>query len=148
MDETPGLVAVATFSAGRVMSDGTMSYEWVRYASCRGLRVTGGMGRLLNAFGPLYGITGPYEVMSYCDLEWYDGRSYVRLGFEDKGLRAPVAFRYLPSSGMRVHEKKLSLDRRFRDSDVSGSVLLYNMGSWRFVRRIVGGTCSGGGDVQ
>lgn len=50
MDGTPGLVAVATFSAGRMMRDGVMSYEWVRYASARGVRVSGGMGRLLWAF--------------------------------------------------------------------------------------------------
>ena len=46
MDRTPQLAAVAVFSSGRRMDGGILSYEWVRYASLRGVRVTGGMGRL------------------------------------------------------------------------------------------------------
>lgn len=145
MDQTPVLVAVAAFSAGRRMSDGTMSYEWVRYASCRGLRVVGGMGRLLDAFVRNNGAGGSFEVMSYCDLEWYDGRSYLRLGFRDEGRREPVAFLYLPSSGLRVHERKLSADRRFRGMDVRDGIRLYNMGSRRYVLGLSG---SGSGHVE
>lgn len=138
MDMTPALAAVATFSDGRVMEDGRISYEWVRYASCMGVRVVGGMGRLLDAFVSMKGQDAPFDVMSYCDLEWYDGRSYRRLGFEDSGYRSPVEFVYLPMDGIRVHAHKLSSDRRYRGLDVSEGVTLYNMGSQRFVRHCIG----------
>ena len=92
MDQTPGMVAVATFSDGRRREDGTVSYEWVRYASVQGVRVVGGMGRLLDAFVATVGDGIPMDVMTYADLEWYDGRSYLRLGFKPCGDRAPVWF--------------------------------------------------------
>ena len=47
------MVAAAGFSnARRWQKEGTIvsSYEWIRYASLRGVRVVGGMGKLLDAF--------------------------------------------------------------------------------------------------
>ena len=145
MDLTPQLVAVALFSEGRMMEDGALScgpylsYEWVRYASARDLRVTGGMGRLLEAFVEARrqeGVAGPLEVMTYADLEWYDGRSYVRLGFEDCGYRPPVAFLCTVDGGMRVHEGKIRSDRRFRHlaGETDGMARIFNLGSRKFVR--------------
>ena len=145
MDLTPQLVAVALFSEGRMMEDGALScgpylsYEWVRYASVRDLRVTGGMGRLLEAFVEARrqeGTAGPLEVMTYADLEWYDGRSYVRLGFEDCGYRPPVAFLCTVDGGMRVHEGKIRSDRRFRHlaGETDGMARIFNLGSRKFVR--------------
>lgn len=145
MDLTPQLVAVALFSDGRMMEDGALScrpylsYEWVRYASARDLRVTGGMGRLLEAFVEARrqeGTAGPLEVMTYADLEWYDGRSYVRLGFEDCGYRPPVAFLCTVDGGMRVHEGKIRSDRRFRHlaGETDGMARIFNLGSRKFVR--------------
>ena len=139
MDLTPQLVAVAMFSEGRRMDDGTsscrtcISYEWERYASVRGLRVTGGMGRLLEAFVQdrrNEGAGGPLEVMTYADLEWYDGRSYSRLGFEERGCRPPVEFLCAPDGSMRVHEGKIRSDRRFRhmEGEADRMVRIFNPG--------------------
>lgn len=72
------LVAVATFSNGRTMRDGSRSYEWIRYASLPGTRVIGGMGKLLDAF---VADIRPDDVMSYADRRWSDGAAYRRLGF-------------------------------------------------------------------
>ena len=72
------LVAVATFSSGRKMRDGTRSYEWIRYASMTDLRVVGGMGKLLDAFVE---DVRPDDVMSYADRLLSDGSSYEKLGF-------------------------------------------------------------------
>lgn len=144
MDSTQPLVAVAAFSKGREMTDGTMSYEWVRYASVRGVRIVGGMGRLLDAFvmdRTCKDCPGAFEVMTYCDLEWYDGRSYHRLGFEDAGLRPPVAFMCPVDGGRRIHEGKLTTDRRFRHllQDGSGAgermVRILNTGSRKLILR-------------
>lgn len=88
LDKTQGnleagtLVAVATFSNARRMLDGTRSYEWIRYSSIDGLRVVGGMGKLLEAF---VSEIKPDDVMTYADTSISDGASYLELGFTPEG---------------------------------------------------------------
>ena len=127
MDQTPGMVAVATFSDGRQREDGTVSYEWVRYASVQGARVVGGMGRLLDAFVATVGDGTLMDVMTYADLEWYDGRSYLRLGFKPCGDRAPVWFLCRPGCpGRQVCRTEAAVD------EVDG-VKICNLGSRKYV---------------
>ena len=86
------LVAVATFSNARkwVKGDKTIrSYEWIRYASLPGLRISGGMGKLLKAF---IEEVQPDDIMSYADLEWSSGEVYSTLGFTEESLKEPVMF--------------------------------------------------------
>ena len=89
----PGtLVAVATFSNARkwVKGDKTIrSYEWTRYASLPGVRLSGGMGRLLKAF---IKDVKPDDIMTYADLEWSEGKVYEQLGFTLEGTRPSVTF--------------------------------------------------------
>lgn len=95
MDSVPSagsLIAVATFSNARkwVKGEKTIrSYEWTRYASLPGVRVTGGMGRLLKAF---IEDVCPDDIMSYADLEWSEGKVYEQLGFTLEGHKSPVVF--------------------------------------------------------
>ena len=81
------LVAVAVFSnARRWNKDGrrVSSYEWIRYASLPGIRVIGGMGKLLQAF---IDEVHPDDVMSYADEDYPDGgEAYARLGFVAEGV--------------------------------------------------------------
>ena len=110
------IVAVATFSEGRPMvrkideplvnvpkdeqEDASIlifdSYEWIRYASLPGVRVVGGMGRLLKAFiEERYSRIEPgtpLEVMTYSDTEWGNGDVYLKLGFKYAGSRPPVQY--------------------------------------------------------
>ena len=81
--EAGSLVAVASFSAGRTMRDGTRSFEWIRFASLRGLRVIGGMGKLLDAFVADH---QPDDVMTYVDAAESDGSAYMELGFTREAL--------------------------------------------------------------
>lgn len=86
------LVAVATFSNARkwVKGDAVIrSYEWIRYASLPGLRISGGMGKLLKAF---IEEVQPDDIMSYADLEWSDGIVYDQLGFTLEGQKSPILF--------------------------------------------------------
>lgn len=89
----PGtLVAVATFSNARKWQKGEKtirSYEWTRYASLPGVRINGGMGKVLKAFVKE---VQPDDIMSYADLEWSEGAVYERLGFRLEGQKDPVAF--------------------------------------------------------
>lgn len=86
------LVAVATFSNGRkwIKGDKTIrSHEWTRYASLPGVRLSGGMGKLLQAF---IEEVKPDDIMTYADLEWSEGKVYEQLGFTLEGVKYPVTF--------------------------------------------------------
>ena len=89
----PGtLIAVATFSNARKWQKGEKvirSYEWPRYASLPGVRVSGGMGKLLKAF---IKDVKPDDIMSYADLEWSEGAVYEQLEFVREGRKDPVMF--------------------------------------------------------
>lgn len=89
----PGtLVAVATFSNARKWLKGEKiirSYEWTRYASLPGVRLSGGMGKLLKAF---IKEVHPDDIMTYADLEWSEGKVYEALGFTLEGHKEPIAF--------------------------------------------------------
>lgn len=88
------LVAVAGFSGARRWLKGERrisSYEWVRYASIEGIRVTGGMSKLLNAF---IGEVHPDDIMSYADPDSPDhGDVYRTLGFASEGMAEKPGFR-------------------------------------------------------
>jgi hypothetical protein len=86
------LVAVATFSNARKWQKGDKvirSYEWTRYASLPGVRISGGMGKVVKAF---IEEVHPDDIMSYADLEWSEGKVYEQLGFVLEGRKDPVMF--------------------------------------------------------
>lgn len=89
----PLMIAVATFSAGRVMKyierAGTRSYELLRFATLKNHHVVGGMDKLLKAFANEH---QPDDVMSYADRDWSDGRSYETLGFQKIENTSPQHF--------------------------------------------------------
>lgn len=96
------MVAAACFSSPRrwLKDKGYVrSYEWVRYASLPGVRVVGGMGKVLKYF--IENIS-PDDVMSYADLEWTSGAVYETLGFERESFRRPVLFAINPETWLRT----------------------------------------------
>jgi len=121
----PGdLVAVATFSKARnrvIAGRRVRSHEWVRYASLPGVRVEGGMGKLLDAF---VSEVRPEDVMTYADLEWSDGRAYRELGFELEGPREPVMFAIDSLTWERKALKYVP--------DTSGMLFYKNFGSLKY----------------
>lgn len=124
--EPGSLVAVASFSNARKWRKGDKvigSYEWTRYASLPGVRVNGGMGKLLKAF---IMDVNPDDVMSYADREWSEGAVYEKLGFTLEGNKAPVMFevdgqwRRTPLRGGQEAEMR------------SGNLYLQNLGSNKY----------------
>ncbi len=111
------------------------SYEWVRYASLPGVRVVGGMGRLLKEFErrvcrEAENITGrPYEIMSYADLEFSGGDTYKKLGFLECGIRQPVEFAVIADTYERVPLLRLGQKKE-------GAILytFYNLGSLKYIK--------------
>lgn len=153
------IVAVATFSEGRPMvrKIGSLlqnvpkeeqenaeilifdSYEWVRYASLPGVRVVGGMGRLLNAFieerYTRIEPGTPLEVMTYSDSEWGNGQVYEKLGFKYAGERPPVEYfvnrkTYIRYS-QRLYEKELLSGAQPEDF-----YTIRNLGSKKFLLQL------------
>lgn len=121
------LVAVATFSKARnrtVDDERVRTHEWVRYASLPGIRVEGGMGKLLDAF---VDEIRPAYVSTFADLEWSDGRAYRELGFEAEGRREPVLFAIDPVTWERTDAKYLT--------DLSGKLFYMNFGSLKYCKR-------------
>jgi hypothetical protein len=86
------LVAVASFSKGRKMNrlpEGKRSFELIRFCSKSGITVTGGLTKLVKNFA-LEKQAG--DVMTYIDLQWSDGRSFLRAGFKKLGESKPGNF--------------------------------------------------------
>ena len=120
--------AVAAFSnARRWIKDGReiRSYEWVRYASASGVRIPGGMGKILARFTEEI---RPDDIMSYADLEWSDGSVYRQLGFSEDGFRKPVHFTVDPGDWRRKPCSALS----------SGSLWYMNEGSLKYRLKVSG----------
>lgn len=131
-------VAVAAFSSPRPMNrEGEVlsSYEWVRYASRRGVRVVGGMGKLLNYFVNEH---SPQEIMSYADRDWSEGDVYKKLGFRFVGYTPPIDFVINPVTFERVSIKKLR--RKFGEDSPElceeRTLILRNRGNLKFLRRL------------
>lgn len=124
------MVAVATFSNARkwVKEDKTIrSYEWIRYASLPGLRISGGMGKLLKAF---IEEVHPDDIMSYADLEWSDGIVYDQLGFTLEGQKSPVLF------GIDSEWNRFPIKPGITDPDIiaglTGNLFYMNFGSNKY----------------
>lgn len=82
------MVAVSCFSnARRWNKDGRdiLSYEWVRFASLQGVRVQGGMSKMLQHF---IDEVHPDDIMSYAPVVKGDeGSAYELLGFKEEGIK-------------------------------------------------------------
>ena len=129
----PGtLVAVAEFSNLRNLTlDGTRSRscQWIRYASLPGVRVEGGMGKVLRG---LLKDADPDDVMTYADLEWSDGRAYRALGFEFVDYRRPVLFRI----DLLTWQRTAVDSRKGVSSPVDSPLWYMNFGSARYRLRL------------
>jgi hypothetical protein len=87
-------VAVATFSAKRKMTRRAGEYysvELIRFATAEGVTVQGGLSKLIKH---LTGLIAPNDVMSYADLDWSEGKGYLRLGF-DLAEQSPASLIWL-----------------------------------------------------
>ena len=122
------LVAVATFSHARIFErEGKpfRSYELIRFANLLDTTVIGGLDKLLRFFEE---DCKPDDIMTYADMEWSDGASYKRLGFEAVSDKAPIPF--------WLDKKTLKRTRRPEKMDNDNLIEVYNGGSRKFVREI------------
>ena len=123
------LVAVSLFSSPRTIPRSIggrqialRSFEWVRYASLSGSRISGGMSRMLAHF---VADASPEEVMTYADLEWSEGSVYARMGFQQAGLRESVTFWVNPSTYARERTPE------------HGGIKITNFGSLKYLKQLI-----------
>lgn len=129
---TEVLVAVATFSQPRIFKKNNeeyRSYEMVRFANLINTLVIGGLDKLSKAFEKE---RKPDDIMTYADLDWSEGRSYERLGFEAVSDTVPYLFVLTKNDLKRtvVKEKVAELTPKI-DSE---AILIKNSGSRKFVK--------------
>lgn len=123
------LVAIATFSHPRVFSrDGIpfRSFELIRFSNLKNTTVVGGLDKLLRAFTKEY---RPGDIMTYADLEWSEGGSYRRIGFQEISDKDPIVFFLDPATNTRYPEN--------RRHDRAELIRIINAGSRKFVKVIV-----------
>lgn len=136
-DKNVTIVAVAAFSAPRPMKRGEEvlnSYEWVRYASLSGMRIAGGMGKLLEHFIRTH---SPQEIMSYADKEWSDGDAYKKLGFELVSESDPIDFIVDTKDFKRYSIKKLRRENVTLNPEpgINNYKILRTRGNLKFLKR-------------
>jgi hypothetical protein len=122
------LVAVATYSNAKIFHrNGTIhrSCELIRFANHCETTVVGGINKLLKAFISDF---QPNDIMTYADLEWSDGTSYERIGFEYISQRPPVSF--------VVDTEKHIRFPHMADMLSPMQISILNAGSKKFVKKI------------
>ncbi|MGA0557030.1 hypothetical protein ACO2Q8_10290 [Larkinella sp. VNQ87] len=128
------LVAVATFSHPRTMvRNGTpcRSVELVRFANHWNCTVVGGLDKLLKAFTT---DVRPDDIMTYADRDWSDGRSYQKLGFEQREATEPQTFWVRPGEWQRFYPHHLPDGLTEAELPAHGFVPVYNSGSLKFLK--------------
>jgi hypothetical protein len=94
------LLAVATFGRIRKMkriSDNYRSGELVRFVTVGGLNIIGGLSKVLSSFQKDH---NTQDIMTYADLDWSDGKSYIQAGFKQKEDKPPFSF-FIQASDLR-----------------------------------------------
>lgn len=128
------LVAVAAFARPRHFVRGELpyhSYELVRFANLLNTTVVGGLDKLLSHFIKQH---QPDDLMTYADLDWSDGQSYRKLGFEAISDTPPQLFRVDPVSMERYLPHRLPDGMTEQSAVERGFVAVYNAGSRKFVK--------------
>lgn len=130
------MVAAATFSNGRLMPrNGKVyrSFQWIRYASVPDIRAVGGMGKIIrhfisedamqaNADDRLRPDFGGWDIMTYADLEWSDGRAYRETGFRAEGMKSPVMYAVSTEDWHRRPLSRIHEERHMTGPDVPADI--------------------------
>ena len=86
------LISIAVFSGGRKIlntPDNYRSFELIRFCHKSGIRVTGGISKLLKAFIADF---QPGDIMTYVDKDWSQDSSLKILNFQEAGQKEPMEF--------------------------------------------------------
>lgn len=99
------LFAVVTFAGQRQFHDGSRSVELLRYCTKNGFAIVGGVDKLLQSYIKDY---QPDAIMTYIDLDWGSGSSFVKLGFKKKEIKSEILYYVNKKTGIRTPENNFS----------------------------------------
>jgi len=123
------LIAVCLFSKCRIFqSEELISYksaELTRFACRTGIRITGGLDKLINRFCCDHDVL---HLMTYADKEWTDGKAYFTLGFKKVGDTSPLSFMINKETLIRIPMKV------HYEMDDQSWVIRKNLGNLKLVR--------------
>ncbi|MCE2787034.1 MAG: hypothetical protein ACK44P_02585 [Bacteroidota bacterium] len=120
------LVAVATFSKSRVMANGPVyyrSYELERFCAATGLRIVGGLSKLVSHFLQQHQAK---HLMTYADADWGTGHSYAKLGFTFEGYVEPQLF--YCTNNIRYAANRLPVH-----INKNNCLIAYNSGAFKYI---------------
>lgn len=120
------LVAVMSFSKPRFAKD--VEWELNRYCEILGSVVVGGKEKLLNYFEKTY---NPKSMISYCDLRWFKGTSYTKMGFELVKTSEPN-YKYFKSGYYDFHSRLEFQKHKMKD--IKGFLFDENLSEYENMR--------------
>jgi hypothetical protein len=121
------LLAVATFANQRKFRNGR-SAELLRFCNKNCYSVVGGLGKLISKYIKDY---KPDTIMTYIDLDWGKGNSFVKIGFQAIDYKNPILFFIDRKQYLRISEKN------FEDyQNIQNYYQLRNRGSVKMIKTI------------
>jgi very-short-patch-repair endonuclease len=128
------LVQVMSFSSQRKFM-GTSKvenhYEMIRLCSVPDIKIIGGSKKLLSYFEKM---VKPEKIVSYCDVRYFSGNSYLDMGFKFVGT-TKVNYHYVkPNENKRLHRFNFRKDKLIKlgfDKNKSEKEIMSNLGYFR-----------------
>lgn len=139
------LVAVGSFSKSRFAKE--VEYELIRFSSLKNTIVVGGFSKIFKYF--LY-IQNPISIVSYCDLRFGEGKTYLNCGFEKVSTTPPNYWYYYKKDGsygsfesrIKYQKHKLKIYNNYSEDKTeyqimseNGFLKIYDCGNNKFVYR-------------
>jgi hypothetical protein len=121
------LFAVTTFASQRQFKNGR-SAELLRFCSKSGYTVVGGLSKMLSEYIKDY---KPDYIMTYLDLDWGNGQSFLNLGFSISKFKHPMLFYIDKSTNQRIPENKF-----FDYDNLHNYYTIKNKGSYKLIKKI------------
>lgn len=143
------MVAMASFSGKRKMTrreeQGYTSVEMIRFATKDGITVQGGLSKLI---GHIVKTINPSDVMTYTDMDWSQGKGYLKLGFELADTLAPAEIWLNKGNLIRYFPHRLPEELKAAFSSLSPSetaayllsmnyIRIYNTGNLKHILQIL-----------
>jgi len=137
------LVSLASFGKSRYNKN--YEYELIRSCSKRNFSIVGGFSKILKYFERTY---KPKNIVSYIDLRYFDGSSYLKAGFKYYTINKPNYY-YFHKNDMfnlyhRTQFQKSRIKKRFDNYDpkktehenmlINGFLRIYDAGTLTFVK--------------
>lgn len=116
------IVAVMSFSKPRFTKD--IEWELTRYCELIGNVVVGGKEKLLKYFERNY---HPKSIISYCDIRWFKGSSYEKMGFKLIKTSEPN-YKYFRSGYYDFHSR-LEF-QKYKMKDIKGFIFDENLSEY------------------